>query len=146
MSTGPSSPSSTRGTTGIRAAAALTALFASLAPCRPAFAAMVDEIVVKVNNRIITKSEFDERAAYLVQQVQQQHSGAGFNEELQGARDALLANLITEALLIERAETIFDMDKIRGSLIDDFKKQQNIPNDAELEKALKDQTITRKEL
>lgn len=107
---------------------------------------MVDEIVVKVNNRIITRSEFDERAAYLVQQVQQQHSGGSINEELQAARDALLANLITEALLIERAETIFDMDKIRGSLIDDFKKQQNIPNDAELEKALKDQLITRKEL
>jgi parvulin-like peptidyl-prolyl isomerase len=107
---------------------------------------MVDEIVVKVNNRIITRSEFDERAAYLVQQVQQQHSGAGFVDELQAARDALLANLITEALLIERAETIFDMDKIRGSLIDDFKKQQNIPNDNELEKALKDQGISRKEL
>jgi parvulin-like peptidyl-prolyl isomerase len=107
---------------------------------------MVDEIVVKVNNRIITRSEFDERAAYLVQQVQQQHSGGSINEELQAARDALLANLITEALLIERAETIFDMDKIRGSLIDDFKKQQNIPNDAELDKALKDQSITRKEL
>jgi len=110
------------------------------------FAAMVDEIVVKVNNRIITKSEFDERAAYLVQQVQQQHSGPGFSDELQGARDALLANLITEALLIERAETIFDMDKIRGSLIDDFKKQQSIPNDAEFEKALKDQGMSRKEL
>lgn len=107
---------------------------------------MVDEIVVKVNNRIITKSEFDERAAYLVQQIQQQHTGPGFQEELQSARDALLANLITEALLIERAETIFDMDKIRGSLIDDFKKQQNIPNDNELEKALKDQGISRKEL
>ena len=107
---------------------------------------MVDEIVVKVNNRIITKSEFDERAAYLVQQIQQQHSGVGFQEELQAARDALLANLITEALLIERAETIFDMDKIRGSLIDDFKKQQNIPNDNELEKALKDQGMSRKDL
>jgi peptidyl-prolyl cis-trans isomerase SurA len=107
---------------------------------------MVDEIVVKVNNRIITKSEFDERSAYLTQQVKQQHSGSDFNEDLQGARDALLANLITEALLIERAETIFDMDKIRGSLIDDFKKQQSIPNDAELEKALKDQGMSRKEL
>jgi peptidyl-prolyl cis-trans isomerase SurA len=107
---------------------------------------MVDEIVVKVNNRIITKSEFDERAAYLVQQIQQQHPGPGFQEELSAARDALLANLITEALLIERAETIFDMDKIRGSLVDDFKKQQNIPNDAELDKALKDQSISRKEL
>src|SRR5689334_16521509 len=137
MSTGPSSPSSTRGRTRTSGAAVLAALVLGLAFCRPALAAMVDEIVVKVNNRIITKSEFDERAAYLVQQIQQQ---------LQSARDALLANLITEALLIERAETIFDMDKIRGSLIDDFKKQQNMPNDNELEKALKDQGMSRKDL
>lgn len=145
MSTGPSSPSSTRGRTATRAAV-LAALAACLALGGPAFAAMVDEIVVKVNNRIITKSEFDERAAYLVQQIQQQHPGPGFLDELQSARDALLGNLITEALLIERAETIFDMDKIRSSLIDDFKKQQNIPNEAELDKALKDQQMTRKEL
>src|SRR5262245_44595702 len=155
MSTGPSSPSNTRGRTAtelLGAASVPAALVVTLAlvagslAVGPARAAMVDEIVVKVNNRIITKSEFDERSAYLVQQVQQQHSGPGFQEELASARDSLLANLITEALLIERAETIFDMDKIRTSLIDDFKKQQNIPSDPELEKALKDQQMSRKEL
>jgi parvulin-like peptidyl-prolyl isomerase len=38
------------------------------------------------------------------------------------------------------------MDRIRTTLIEDFRKQQNIANDAELEKALKEQQMTRKEL
>jgi parvulin-like peptidyl-prolyl isomerase len=109
-------------------------------------ASVVEEIVAKINNRIITKSEFDERTQYLIQQTAQDAKGKDFQAELQQAKDALLANLITEALLIERAETIFDFDKIRVNLIDDFRKQQNIADDAELEKALKEQGMTRKEL
>src|SRR5262245_23690593 len=108
---------------------------------RPLRAAIIEEIVAKVNNRIITKSEYEQRTAYLVQQGRQQSE-----EEMQSQKDALLANLITEALLIERAETIFDMDRIRESLIEDFRKQQNIANDEELETALKDQQMTRHEL
>jgi parvulin-like peptidyl-prolyl isomerase len=107
---------------------------------------VVEEIVAKINNRIITKSDLDERTAYLVQQTQEEAKGKDYQAELQGAKDALLANLITEALLIERAETIFDFDKIRQNLIEDFRKQQNIADDADLEKALKEQGMTRKEL
>ena len=125
--------------TTFRALAALSILAAAAAA--PARAAIIEEIVAKVNNRIITKSEYDQRNLYLVQQTTK-----GSQEELQAAKDALLANLITEALLIERAETIFDMDRIRTSLIDDFRKQQNITNDEELETALKEQGMTRKEL
>jgi parvulin-like peptidyl-prolyl isomerase len=124
---------------------ALALLFACAAAAS-ARAAVVEEIVAKINNRIITKSEFDERTQYLIQQTAQDAKGKDFQAELQQAKDALLANLITEALLIERAETIFDFDKIRVNLIDDFRKQQNIADDAELEKALKEQGMTRKEL
>jgi peptidyl-prolyl cis-trans isomerase SurA len=125
--------------TTFRALAVLSILAAAAAGAPPR-AAIIEEIVAKVNNRIITKSEYDQRNLYLVQQTK------GSQEDLQQAKDALLANLITEALLIERAETIFDMDRIRTSLIDDFRKQQNISNDEELETALKDQGMTRKEL
>ena len=125
--------------TTLRTLAALSIL-AAVAAGAPPRAAIIEEIVAKVNNRIITKSEYDQRNLYLVQQTK------GSQEEMQQAKDALLANLITEALLIERAETIFDMERIRTSLIDDFRKQQNITNDEELETALKEQGMTRKEL
>ena len=121
-----------------RALAAAALCLLAISPLR---AAIIEEIVAKVNNRIITKNEYEQRTAYLVQS-----GGKQDPDELQAAKDALLANLITEALLIERAETIFDMDRIRGSLIEDFRKQQNIANDEELETALKDQGMTRHEL
>lgn len=120
--------------------AVLPLLLAALALTAPG-AAVIEEIVAKVNNRIITKTEYEQRSAYLVQQGRSQGE-----DELQEQKDALLANLITEALLIERAEMIFDMDRIRTSLIEDFRKQQNIANDQELEAALKDQQMTRPEL
>ena len=112
----------------------------------PTSAAVVEEIVAKVNNRIITKSDFEERGQILLQQVYQQYFGEDLDREIQVAQDGLLANLITESLLLERAETIFDLDKIRITLISDFLKQQNIPSDEELDKLLIEQEMTRVEL
>ena len=168
MSTAPSSPSATPARTATRrrpavaaprvapAAVALRLAAGLWLPAAlwlaaglllpPAGAAVVEEIVAKVNNRIITASEFEERQKALVAQVQQESRGTASDQELRQARDVLLANIITEALLLERATTVFDMDRIRNSLIEDFRKQQGINTDADLEQALKDQQMTRKEL
>jgi len=128
------------------AVAVLGVVLAAAVATAPARAAVVDEIVVKVNNRIVTASEFEDRQKALFTQIAQEHPGPGMTQELQSAQDVLLANIITEALLLERATAVFDMDRIRLSLVEDFKKQQNIPGDPELEVALKDQGMTRKEL
>jgi len=156
MSTAPSSRSATSARTAIKAVAAaratalagatVGAVLAAVLGAPPARAAVVDEIVVKVNNRIVTASEFEERQKALFTQVSQERPGPGMSEELQSAQDVLLANIITEALLLERASAVFDMDRIRISLVDDFKKQQDIPTDAALDEALKDQGMTRKDL
>ena len=128
------------------AVAVVGVVLAAALATAPARAAVVDEIVVKVNNRIVTASEFEDRRKALFTQVSQEHPGPGMTEELQSAQDILLANIITEALLLERATAVFDMDRIRLSLIEDFKKQQNIPGEPELEQALKEQGMTRKDL
>jgi peptidyl-prolyl cis-trans isomerase SurA len=112
----------------------------------PTRAAIVEEIVARVNNRIITKSEFEERGQFILQDLYQKYSGADLDEHLRAAEDTLLANLITELLLVERAETLFDLDKVREGLIADFRKQQNIESDEELESLLQDQGLTRKDL
>ena len=108
--------------------------------------AIVEEIVAKVNNRIISKSEFEERSSYILKQIYQQYSGADLDAHLQDARETMLANMVTELLLIERAQSLLDLDKVRKNLIDDFRKQQNISSDEELEKLLKEQNMTRKDL
>ncbi len=117
-----------------------------LAPPRRAGAAIVEEIVAKVNNRIITKSEFEERGQYILGQVYREHTGADLDRELKNAQDTMLANMVTELLLIERAQSLLDLDKVRKNLMDDFRKQQKIDNDEALDALLKDQKMTRKDL
>ncbi|HXH28984.1 MAG TPA: peptidyl-prolyl cis-trans isomerase [Candidatus Polarisedimenticolia bacterium] len=109
-------------------------------------AAIVEEIVAKVNNRIITKSEFEERSQYILSQLYRQYSGAELDQQMKTTEESMLANMITELLLLERAESLFDMDKVRKSLMDDFRQQQKISSDEELDKLLKAQNMTRKDL
>jgi peptidyl-prolyl cis-trans isomerase SurA len=136
--------------TGSERSAALLVLLSVLLtlalPLGRARAAIVEEIVARVNNRIITKSEFEERGQFILQDLYQKHSGAELDRHLQAAEDTLLANLITELLLVERAQTLFDLEKVREGLIADFRKQQNIESDEELERLLADQGLTRKDL
>jgi parvulin-like peptidyl-prolyl isomerase len=99
-----------------------------------------------VNDRIITKSEFEERGGYILRQIYEGYSGEDLDRQLREAQDTLLANMITELLLLERAESLLDVEKVRKNLIDDFRKQQKITSDEELEKLLKDQGMTRKDL
>ncbi|HET6277220.1 MAG TPA: peptidyl-prolyl cis-trans isomerase [Candidatus Polarisedimenticolia bacterium] len=120
-------------------------LLAALFPL-PSVAAVVEEIVAKINNRIITKSEFEERGQVMLQQVYQKFFGEDLDREIQAAQESLLANLITESLLMERAQTIFDFDQIRASLVSDFREQQNIASDEELDRLLIEQEMTRAEL
>jgi parvulin-like peptidyl-prolyl isomerase len=141
------SPRSVRPSSDRRAARAAALLAAGLlalaVPCR---AAILEEIVAKVNNRIITKSEFEERSQYILRQISQQHSGPDLDRSIREAQDTMLANMITELLLIERADTLLDMDKVRKNLIDDFRKQQKIDSEDALDKMLKEQSMTRRDL
>jgi peptidyl-prolyl cis-trans isomerase SurA len=116
------------------------------APDRPARGAILEEIVAKVNNRIISKSEFDERGTYILKQIYQQYSGAELDQRMTEAHETMLANMITELLLVERAQSFLDLDKVRKNLVDDFRKQQNISSDEELERLLKEQGMVRKDL
>lgn len=142
-------PSCRSNTTAIIAARALPLIALVLllpAAPRPAGAAIVEEIVAKVNNRIITRSEFEERGAFILQQVYQEHVGPDLDAKLKDAQDSLLANMITELLLVERAESLLDLDKIRLQMVEDFRKQQNIATEEELDRQLHEQGMTRKDL
>jgi parvulin-like peptidyl-prolyl isomerase len=127
-------------------AAALAAILPLLAGGRECRAAIVEEIVAKVNNRIITKSEFEERGSFILRQVYQQYSGEDLDRQLKQAQDSLLANMVTELLLVEKAQTLLDLDKVRKNLMDDFRKEQKIASDEELDRQLKEQGMTRKDL
>jgi len=112
----------------------------------PAPAAVVEEIVAKVNNRIISKTEFDERSTYVLGQIYQEFSGAELDARLKEAQDTMLANMITELLLLERAEVLLDLEKVRKNLIEDFRKQEGIASEEDLDRLLREQNMTRADL
>ncbi len=130
----------------IRPLLALALLTAALGTVPRARAEILEEIVAKVNNEIITLTEFEARLELFRQQISRKYSGDDLDAKMEESRDLLLHNMIIESLLVQRGDVILDMEKVRKNLLDDFKKQQKIENDAELDKLLNEQKMTRKDL
>jgi len=112
----------------------------------PARAEILEEVVAKVNNSIITRTDYEERMGLYRQQMSEKYSGEELDKKMASGREAILHNMVIENLLVQRAEVLLDMDKVRKNLIDDFKKNQKIENDEELDRLLKEQKLTRQSL
>jgi peptidyl-prolyl cis-trans isomerase SurA len=106
---------------------------------------IVEEIVARVNNQIITLSDYQKAAAGLKQEAAQDCSNCS-PMQLQGEVDKrqkdLLRDMIDQQLLIERAK---DMDvSVETDLVkrlDEVRKQNNLGTLEELEKAVESQGI-----
>lgn len=125
--------------------AAILTVLALLAPAG-ARAEVLEEIVAKVNNSIITRSQFEDRLALYRQQMSQKFTGEELDRKMEAGQEAILHNIIIENILVQRADVLLDMDKVRRNLIEDFKKNQKIESDEELDKLLKEQDMTRADL
>ena len=108
----------------------------------PAFAGeLVEKLVARVNDRLITHSEFERRFAVFISSPQ-----AG-NNPLE-ARRKLLNEIIQEKLLEERAKelTVEASDAEVEAAVERVKRQYNLATDAEFEAALKTSNMTRDDL
>ena len=92
-------------------------------------AEVVDEIVAKVNDDIVTKSDLDTEEQGLLQELYRRYSGTELDGKVAEAKKELLRRLI--AVLIQRAAHI-DMTKMQDFYLESFKDQQNIKSDKEL--------------
>jgi peptidyl-prolyl cis-trans isomerase SurA len=121
-----------------RSALALVLLLGS----GPAFAAeLVEKIVARVNDRLITHSEFEKRFAVFISSPQ-----AG-NNPLE-ARRKLLNELIDEKLLEDRAKelSVQATDEEVETAVERVKRQYNLATDAEFDAALKSSNMNRDDL
>jgi len=107
-----------------------------------AYAEVVDEIVVKVNDDIITKSDLDTEEQGLLQELYRKHSGTELDAQVAEAKKELLRRMIDHRVLSQRATHIFDVTKMQDFYLEKFKEQQNIKSDKELEKLLAAQDMT----
>lgn len=102
---------------------------------------LVEKLVARVNDRLITHSEFERRFAVFISSPQ-----AG-NNPIE-ARRKLLNEIIQEKLLEERAKelTVEATDAEVEAAVERVKRQYNLATDAEFEAALKTSNLTRDDL
>jgi peptidyl-prolyl cis-trans isomerase SurA len=124
----------------------LAAVAATLVSCAIAQAEVVDEIVAKVNDDIVTKSDLDTEEQGLLQELYRRYSGTDLDGKVAEAKKELLRRLVDRRVLIQRAAHIFDMTKMQEFYLESFRDQQNIKSDKELEKLLAEQGMTMTDL
>ncbi len=106
---------------------------------------IVEQIVARVNNQIITMSDYEKASTGLAQEVRQECQNCTpdqIQSELKGRQKNLLRDMIDQQLLIEHAK---DMDiNVEADLIkrlDEVRKQNNLATLDDLEKAVEMQGI-----
>ncbi len=128
-----------------RSAAILwAAIFAILAPTAVyATGTIVDEIIARVNNDIITLSDYNKALDALPGEVQQECQGCAqekINAMLATEKKDLLRDLIDQSLLVQRAKDLdmnVDTDVIKR--LDDIRQQNGLDSMDALQKAVESQ-------
>ena len=125
----------------------LAAVAVALLSCAGiAEAEVLDEIVAKVNDDIVTKSDLDTEEQGLLQELYRRYSGTELDGKVAEAKKELLRRLVDRRVLIQRAAHIFDMTKMQEFYLESFRDQQNLKSDKELEKLLTEQGMTMADL
>jgi peptidyl-prolyl cis-trans isomerase SurA len=102
----------------------------------PAGSEVLEEIVAKVNDDIITMSELEREEQSLMAEIYRQFTGDALDAQVQEVRSKLLQSMIDSKLLVHRAERLYDMTKMEQMLLDNFMLQQGIADREELEHLL----------
>ena len=106
---------------------------------------VVEEIVARVNNQIITMSDYQKAGAGLQQEVQQDCQNCTQQQiaaEVADRRKNLLRDMIDQQLLIERGKDMdINVDTELVKRLDEVRKQNNLATMEDLEKAVEGQGL-----
>ena len=103
---------------------------------------VVEEIIARVNNQIVTRSEYLRSREQLKQEIQQQNPDDADKAYQEKQRD-VLRDLIDQQLLLEKGKDMgitADTELIKS--LDEMRKQMNLESMEELEKAAASQGIS----
>jgi peptidyl-prolyl cis-trans isomerase SurA len=105
-------------------------------------AEVIEEIVAKVNDDIITKSDLEGEEQATLAELYRRYTGDELDRQVRAARSYLLQRMIDRKILFHRAQRLYDMDKMSESFLKEFKAQQQIKSDQELERLLAQENMT----
>lgn len=108
-------------------------------------AVLVEEIVARVNNQIITLSDYEKAAQGLAEEVRQDCQNCTPDQvqgEMKERQKNLLRDMIDQQLLIERAKDMnIDVETELVKRLDEVRKENNLATMDDLEKAVEKQGI-----
>ncbi len=107
----------------------------------------VEDVVAWVNDDIVTWSELQENEREMVAQLMQGKTSADeMTAAVSEVRQKVLGDLITDHLLVQEAERLFDLDAVKKDVLDNFKERNKLKGDAELDAYIKPYNMTRDDL
>jgi peptidyl-prolyl cis-trans isomerase SurA len=112
--------------------------------CLPALSAdtVVEEIIGRVNNQIITRTEYTRSRETLKQEVQQQDPANADKLYAEREKD-ILRDLIDQQLLLEKGKDLgITADTELVKKLDEMRKQMNLDSMEDLEKAAQSQGVS----
>jgi peptidyl-prolyl cis-trans isomerase SurA len=139
-------PVEERPVTRARTALWLTLVSVALAVSLPAHSEVIEEIVAKVNDDIITKTQIEGEERALIAEIYRRYTGPDLDHQVQMARKHLLQQMIDAKILVHRAERLYDMDVVKGVLLENFMNDQGIKSETELRGMLAQQGASLEQL
>jgi peptidyl-prolyl cis-trans isomerase SurA len=118
----------------------------------PVHADIIEQVVVKVNGDIVTKTEFEQRQVQMLRQRPEFANASPNSEELRKAiaeiTPELILNAVDELLLLQRGrDQGWAMgDEQFNNIVENIRKENNITSDEQFEAALKQEGLTLAEL
>jgi len=126
----------------IIAIGAVLALAAAGAPSARGGATIVNRIIARVNNEIITQRQFQREQQKLHESLVQQYSGAELETQYREQQANLLRNMIDEDLMVEKAKDLninVETDVVKR--LDQIRQGNNLGSLQDLEKEVERQGI-----
>jgi peptidyl-prolyl cis-trans isomerase SurA len=127
-------------------AAGIATIIAALPASAQQKGTVVEEIVARVNNEIITLSDYEKANSALQQEVSESCQGCTpdkIQTEYKEQQKDLLRGLIDQALLVERAKDMsINVDTDLVKKLDDIRKQNNFATMEDLQKAVESEGLS----
>jgi peptidyl-prolyl cis-trans isomerase SurA len=105
-------------------------------------AKIVERIIARVNNEIITQRQYDEEQAQLREKLAQDYSGAELDAQVREQSKNLLRDLIDESLMVQKAkdeDINVDADLVKE--LDGYRKRANLATLDDLETEVEKQGL-----
>lgn len=107
----------------------------------------VEDIVAWINDDIITWTELQEAEQGAIGELMEGKSSADeMAKAMQTARSKVLIGMITDFLLVQQAEALFDMKAVEEDLLDNFKERNKLKSEEEVEGFLRPYKMSKQDL